>query len=288
MLDGKPAVFLSCMTSVADRLVRPICDRLNAAGYRAVIVADEPKRKGAFTIEDKVGGYLNAADAFVALATADDRLGGAATAQNIIDEIRWARALPNLRDVVLIMKEDSVTLPSNIAPVCEPLDRDQPDAAVGIIMRQLAAWGVVPALSPTPTPVEPLPEEYLADLFGGTGLGEHDATEARLRTLFGMSSKQDQHRIAHDIFEHLLTLPGDGNEIHIVSGFLEACARIDAALIEPSWVEQLVESSVVQHRMCAAVMLWDRSVVDPAMYPSTTSQSSPSRQRKTGTSTPRR
>ena len=183
--------------------------------------------------------------------------------------------------------KDSVTLASNIAPVYKPLDRDQPDAAIGIIIEVRSVGRRSRALSDT-DPVKPLPKEYLADLFSGTGLGEHDATEARLRTLFGMSSKQDQHRIAHDVFEHLFTLPGDSNEIHIVSGFLGACARINAALVEPSWVEQLVESPVVQHRMCAAVMLWDRSVVDPAMYPSTTSQSSPSRRRKTGTSTPRR
>lgn len=61
--------------------------------------------------------------------------------------------------------------------------------------------------------------------------------------------------------------PGTGNEIHTVSGFLEACARIDAALIEPEWIERLVESRVVQHRMCAAMILWDRAIVDPGSVP---------------------
>jgi hypothetical protein len=44
-------------------------------------------------------------------------------------------------------------------------------------------------------------------------------------------------------------------------------ARIDAALIQPDGIERLVESQVVQHRMCAAVILWDRARVDPGSVP---------------------
>jgi hypothetical protein len=58
------------------------------------------------------------------LATADGRLGGAPTAQNIADEIGRARVMPNLRNKVLVMKEASVTLPSDIAPAWEPVDPD--------------------------------------------------------------------------------------------------------------------------------------------------------------------
>jgi hypothetical protein len=83
---------------------------LNAAGYHAVIVMDEPSLRGDFGPEDKVDGYLEAADAFVALATHDKRMGPSATAGNILDEIARARRLPGLRDVVLVMKEDGVKL----------------------------------------------------------------------------------------------------------------------------------------------------------------------------------
>lgn len=101
---------------------KPIRDLLNAAGYHAVIVMDEPSLRGDFGPEDKVDGYLEAADAFVALATHDKRMGPSATAGNILDEIARARRLPGLRDVVLVMKEDGVKLPSNINPVYELLD----------------------------------------------------------------------------------------------------------------------------------------------------------------------
>ena len=53
----------------------------------------------------------------------------------------------------------------------------------------------------------------------------------------------------------------------MVGGFLEACARIDAALIEPSWVEQLVDSSKLRHRMSAVEILWHMAVVDPGNVP---------------------
>ncbi|HZA09991.1 hypothetical protein [Mycobacterium sp.] len=267
MLDGKQVVFLSCMDSYADRLARPIRDRLNELGYRAVILTDEPMLRGAFDPEANVDGYLEASDAFVALATHDNRMGPTGTAGNILDEIGRARRIAGLKDVMLVMKQDTVKLPSNINPLYERLDPEDPDAAVEVIMRQLDAWGVVPTRAPTPAPREPLPDGALDTLLAGVDLGEHDATEARLRRLFGTITKQDQRRVSRDIFNHLLAVPGDGREIHIVSGFLEACARIDAALVEPDWIEQLVESRVVQHRMCAAVILWQRASVDPGSVP---------------------
>lgn len=104
-------------------------------------------------------------------------------------------------------------------------------------------------------------------MLDGIDLGEHDATAARLRRLFGTINKQDQHRVAHDLFERLLAVPNDGQDIHIVGGFLEACARIDAALIEPAWIEQLVESEAFQRRSSAAVILWNQAVVDLGSVP---------------------
>ena len=267
MLGGKQVVFLSCMASYADQLARPIRDRLNDAGYHAVIVMDEPSLRGDFGPEDKVNGYLEAADAFVALATHDDRMGATGTAGNILDEIGRARRLPGLREVVLVMKEETVKLPSNINPVYEQINPDDPDAAFGVIKRQLDTWGVVPAVSAKPPPVTALPENYLDELFEGVGIGDQTITDARLRKLFGTISKQDQHRVARDIFERLLTLPDNGDAIYVVGGFLEACARIDAALIEPSWVEQLVDSSKLRRRMSAVLILWHMAVVDPGNVP---------------------
>jgi len=101
VLDGKLVVFLSCTgaSGADDRLARPIRDRLNAAGYHAVIVGDEASLRGDFNPEEKVNGYLEVSDAFFALATLDPRQGPSSTAANIVDEIGRGRVMPSLKDV---------------------------------------------------------------------------------------------------------------------------------------------------------------------------------------------
>jgi hypothetical protein len=267
MLEGHTVVFLSCMDAVKDRLARPIRDRLNDLGYLAVIVMDEPLLRGSFDAESKVNAYIQASDAFVALCTADSRVPGG-TAQNIIDEIGRARSHPGLREVVCVLKEASVTLPSNINPVWEALEGDQPDPAFRVIRRQLDAWGVVPTMPrAAPTASAALPVGFLDRLFDGVQLGDHDKAESRIRELFGVTTKHDQRRVARGIFDYVMAAPPDGTDIHVVTSFLEACMRIDSALVQMSWVEQLIESPVVQHRMSAAVMLWDLAVTLPGIVP---------------------
>jgi hypothetical protein len=284
VLDGKQVVFLSCMDAYADRLARPIRDRLNQLGYHALILTDEPNLRAAFDTEANVDGYLEASDAFVALATHDDRMGPTGTAGNILDEIARARKTAGLKDVMLVMKQDIVKLPSNTIPRYRRLDPDDPDVAFDVIKRQLDRWGVVPTVTATPAVLEPLPEGALDTLFAGVDLGEHDKTEAKLRRLFGTITKRDQRRVSRGIFERLLALPDSGSflagkgliqglsrtrtgQIHIVGGFLEACARIDAALIQPDWIEALVESRVVQHRSCVAWIRMERATVEPGSVP---------------------
>jgi hypothetical protein len=139
-------VFLSCTgaSDADERLARPIRDRLNAAGYLAVIVGDEASLRGDFNPEEKVNGYLEVSDAFFALATLDPREGPSSTAANIVDEIARSRVMPDLKDVVSVMKQPGVSLPSNINPVYKYLDLDDPDAAYEFIIRQLETWKVVP------------------------------------------------------------------------------------------------------------------------------------------------
>jgi hypothetical protein len=211
--------------------------------------------------------YLDASDAFVALATADKRVPGG-TAQNIIDEVGRARTLPALRDVVCVLKEASVGLPGNINPVWEVLEPDQPEAAFRVISRQLEAWGVVPTMPrPGSSATSALPAGFLTELLEGVELGDHTAAEARVRELFGKISKEDQRRVAQGIYDYIQTPPGHGIDVHIVTSFLEVCGRIDPALIDATWVEQLVESPIVQHRMSAAMILWDRSETDSGSVP---------------------
>jgi len=255
------------MDAVKDQLARPIRDRLDDLGYHAVIVMDEPLLRGSFDPESKVSAYIQASDAFVALCTSDARVPGG-TAQNIIDEIGRARSHPGLREVVCVLKEASVALPSNINPVWEALEEDKPDPAFGVIRRQLEAWGVVPTMPrAAPAAHSALPAGFLDELFEGTQIADHDKAESRIRELFGRTKKEDQRRVARGIFDYVMAAPPDGTDIHVVTSFLEACMRIDPALVEMSWVEQLVESPVVQHRMSAAMMLWDVAETVPGIVP---------------------
>ena len=267
MLEGQTVVFLSCMDAFADQLARPIRGQLNELGYRAIIVTDEPLLRGSFDPESKVSAYIEASDAFVALCTQDDRVPGS-TAQNIIDEIGRARSHPSLREVVCVLKEANVKLPSNINPVWNALEADKPDAAFGVIRRQLEAWGVVPTVPRSvPTGTARLPTGFLDDLFEGVGLGDHDKAEAKLRVLFGRTTKSDQGRVVEGIFDYAMSLPENGADIHIVTSFLEAAARVDPALVDMAWIEQLTMSGITQHRMSAAMMLWDLAVTVPGIVP---------------------
>lgn len=267
MLEGRTVVFLSCMHEFKDRLARPIRDGLNDLGYRAVIVEDEPLLRGSFDRESKVSAYIEASDAFVALCTHDERVPGG-TAQNITEEIARARSHPKLRDVVCVLKEANVTLPANITPVYEPLDRDRPDAALGVIRIQLNAWGVIPTESGADPDVStPLRAEFIEQLFEGIQLGEHEKAEDRLRRLFAHITKNDQVRVAQTIFNRLLAAPADGNEVHVAASFLEACSRLDPSLVPMEWVERLAHSQIVQHRMSAAMTLWDLAETLPGVVP---------------------
>jgi hypothetical protein len=256
------------MDACKEQFVAPIRDRLNELGYHAVIVQDEPSLRGSFDLESKVDKYIEAADAFIALCTDDDRNPGK-IAQNIIDEIGRARAHPKLREVVCVLKEPQVGLPSNIYPAWEPIDHTRPDEALSLIRRQLNAWDITlttPSASPTLT--EPLPDQFLQRLFHGVGIGDHEIAEQRLRQLFSVSAKTDQRRVAKGIFEYVMSVSeGNDDAVHVSTSFLEGIARIDNALVPIDWVEQLAGSAVVQHRMSAATQLWDLAETVPGMVP---------------------
>ena len=267
MLGGRRVVFLSCMHVYREQLVAPIRDHLNELGYRAVIVEDEPLLRGSYGIESKVDAYIEASDAFVALCTHDDRIPGN-TAQNIIEEIGRARMHPKLREVVLVLKDGQVKLPSNVAPAWEPLDPDEPEQAFQRIRRQLETWNVLPAAPlKAPAIVQPLPPEFLGELLDGVGLGDHEKAELRVRVLFEHVSKKDQRRVAEAVFDQLIAIPDEDGDAHVVTSFLEAIARIDNALVPVEWIEQLVASPVVACRMGAAMMLWDLAETSPGTVP---------------------
>lgn len=260
-------MFLSCMAAYKEDFSAPIRDQLNELGYHAVIVQDEPLLRGSFDPESKVDKYIEASDAFIALCTNDDRNPGK-TAQNIIDEIGRARAHPKLRQVVCVLKEQQVTLPSNIYPVWEPIDHTQPDSALVLIRRQLNAWDITPTTpSASPTRTEPLPDQFLQRLFDKVRIGDHEIAEGRLRQLFSLLTKTDQRRVAAGVFQYVMSVSEPTDEVYLSTSFLEGIARLDPALVPIDWVEKLAGSAVVQHRMSAAMQLWDLAETAPGMVP---------------------
>jgi hypothetical protein len=267
MLNGKTVVFLSCTTLHADPLVRPIRDALNALGYHAVIVMDEPLLRGTFEPESKVRGYIDASDAFIALCTEDPRVPGN-TAQNIIDEIARARTHPSLREVVCVLKEPAVTLPSNINPTWGYLSPTDPDAALAVITAQLTAWNVSPAAdAPVARPSVSLPEGFLDDLLLGVQIGDHELAERRLLNLLTRVRREFHDLVIDALFEMFLAADEDDSPIHVLSSFLEAASRIDPGLIGVPRVAVLSESQIFQHRSCAASILWGLADVVPGIVP---------------------
>lgn len=267
MLKGKTVIFLSCSSTHADGLARPIRDALNRIGYHAVIVMDEPQLRGTFDPESKVESYIQAADAFVALCTEDSRI-PEGTSQNIIDEIARARMHPSLRDVVCVLKEPSVKLPSNINPTWEDLSATDPDGALAVILGQLGAWEVSPLASSSPAVSSlALSDEFFDALFNGVRIGDHELAERRLLHIFTDVRKQHHYLVVDGIFERFLAASETEEPIHVLSSFLEASSRIDPSSISLDRIAQLSESAVFQHRSCAATILWGLAEVAPGIVP---------------------
>ena len=163
MLNGRVAVFISCSERFKNRVAIPIREALAQRNIHGIVVSDEPLLPAALgDPESKVETYLDASDAFVALATPDDRLGDGTvqTRQNIIDEHGRARSRPRLRQRIQVFKHPEVRLPSNINPTYEHLDVDDVSALPGLILRQLDAWGLLeaqprPASTPELAPPRP-------------------------------------------------------------------------------------------------------------------------------------
>lgn len=146
MIDGRPAVFLSCSEKFKEKVAVPIRAALRELDVYAVIVSDEPLLPRSGNDPDgKVNSYLDVADAVVALCTPDDELKDGTTQcrHNVIDEIQRARGRAGLSDRIQVLKTPLVQLPSNIDPAYDRLDVDNASGAVEVIVRQLRAWGVL-------------------------------------------------------------------------------------------------------------------------------------------------
>jgi hypothetical protein len=158
VLDGKPTVIVSYSVGFQGTVADPVATRLEARGFRAILVGKEPLPQNIESNpNNKVEWFFRHADMAVFLATPDDRLesGEVHTRPNIIDEHRLGQQLPHLRQRLLVFKAEEVRLPSNINPAYEQLPLDDPEWIVGKILDQARVWGVLrvsPASEPTPAP----------------------------------------------------------------------------------------------------------------------------------------
>lgn len=265
MLGGRPVVFLSCSEKFKLKVARPVREGLKAAGIHGIIVSDEPiLPRTDWTPDNKVESYLDASDAFLALCTPDDDLsdGTVQCRQNIIDEIQRARQKPHLRDKIMVLKTASVRLPSNINPTYDNLDPSNVVSAIEPIVKQLNMWGVIP-LQPR-VPKVPTSTVDVGRLLGSVGLGDHDKASRLAYDTALSTSRPDQLQAVQDLLQRLRA--GDGDP-HVVGHVLEGLGRADQGLVPLDAIDELSLSPVTEHRMVAALLLWDLAESMPGQVP---------------------
>lgn len=271
MLNGRVAVFISCSEGFKERVAYPIRDALAAHNVHGIIVSDEPLLPGASgDPESKVDSYLDASDAFVALATPDNQLddGTVQTRPNIIDEHARARSRPRLRQRIQVFKAAEVRLPSNINPTYEQLDPDDVSPIPELILRQLDAWDVLAAQPrPAPPPAQP-PPATVAELIRNLELGDHDEATRRAYALLRTEGRASVLATVDEFRQFFGRTNDEENHLTLLAGsVLEALHRLDPSLISAELIEELAASDDFSVRSSAAILLWDRAEVAPGEVP---------------------
>jgi hypothetical protein len=224
VLNGRPAVFLSCSEQFKRDVAMVVRSALEDIGVHGIIVSEEPllPRTG-WTPDDKVESYLDASDAVVALCTADNHLadGTVECRQNVVDEIQRARGKTHLRDKILVLKAASVRLPSNISPTYEHLNLGDLQPATDLVVRQLRTWGVVAATVPTPAPPRPVPAIPINRFISEIGLGDHDKATSIAYQLSLDTTRDKQLQAVTELLDRLRA-PIRDDDIHVLGTVLEA------------------------------------------------------------------
>jgi hypothetical protein len=269
MYKGHPCVFLSCSEKFKESVARPLKEGLADAGVYGVIVSDEPHPDGVRPDPTaKVDYFLDRCDAVAALCTPDDHLndGTVQPRQNIIDELQRAWGRDHLATRVQTLKERTVRLPSNINPTYDPLDLDEPVANLKLVLRQLAEWGVLPALPASAAPAAVRPGDLISGLLDGLELGDWVKSERRVLESFGSLSKHDQAEVVRQLTDYLFAT-ADQTQMHTVAMVMEQAVRLDPALVPVSVIERLAADEADPRRMCAANLLWERATASPGDVP---------------------
>jgi hypothetical protein len=265
MLNGRVAVFISCSERFKERVARPVRVALAERDVHGIIVSDEPLLPGASgDPESKVDTYLDASDAFVALATPDNQLddGTVETRPNIIDEHARARSRPKLRQRIQVFKASQVRLPSNVNPTYEELDIDNVSPIPELILRQLDSWGVLdaqPRPAATATPAAPA---TVAELIRDLELGDHEEAMRRAYELVRSESRATTLATVEEFRQFFrVTNEADNHETVLAGSVLEALHKLDPSLISVELIEELAASEDFSVRSTAAILLWDRAEI---------------------------
>jgi hypothetical protein len=270
LLDGRPAVFLSCSERYKKTVAWPVRDALTEYGVHGIIVSDEPLLPRTPSDPDsQVNAYLDASDALVALCTPDDRLedGTVQTRPNIINEIQRALDRPGLRNRVQVLKAPDVRLPSNITPTHDALDVADIAAAVDRIVPQLRVWGVL-SREPEPAPAPSTTPATIDDVIEGLGLGDDEKISTRAYAIVVTETRESQITVVDRIARFLVANDTEDNTPILIAGaVLEAMNRLDLSLVSPDIIEQLANNRDFSTRSVAAHLLWDRADVAPDLVP---------------------
>ena len=269
MISGRAAVFISCSEQYKLPVAYAFRNAIQEEGWKPIIVSDEPKLVAAWTPEEKINEYLNRSDMFLALCTPDDKLqnGTLLTRQNIIDEIARTRSSPHLRDRVCIIKEKTVSLPSNLDPVYEQMDLDNIRPAIETFLTQAAAWGFRPQtkMKISSSKVVNLLDEW-DDLFLGIIPGEPHKAYPKMRQLLPKLDKPKQHELIDRLLE-VIESNADWDKTSVACYLLEATAEIDPGLIQIEILDRLSRHDDFSVRMQAALILFYFSCSSPGTVP---------------------
>lgn len=283
MLGGQVAIFLSCSDKFKQAVAWPVREVLGEHGMRGIIVGDEPALPSTGDDhEARVGAYLDASSAFVALCTPDYGLsdGTSYPRASIIDEIQRAVTRPRLRDRCQVLRAPGVQLPSSITPTFDALDVSRPVGAAEIIVQQLASWGELPgqAGQPAAAPTAGGGASDLEAVLTALRPGDQDAARRGAYGLLRGRDTTSRREIAGVLCQAVLAgaeHPGNGvagpagtaARPAAAAALLQAVGRLDASLVPAEMIETLATCARYLPRSCAANLLHDRAVVAPLDVP---------------------
>jgi hypothetical protein len=272
MRNNRTTVFLSCSEKFKEEIATPIKLELSKLGIDAIIASDEPIPNNAnWDPEAKIEKLLEQSDCSIVLATPDDESHGGSYSirNNVSDEVGRMRSMPHLRNRILVLKETSVVLPSNINPTHESLDLADPIAAIPQILRQMKEWHVIeePLMHAAEVHDSTSAREPVAELIDGLRFADYEGAQARAFKLALESNRDQLGKSVASLAEFVLASSSDSEDFYVATALIEALARIDETLLTAVNLERFATSSDFALRSCAANLLWDLALTKPGDVP---------------------